>query len=132
MSAPKLRRPRLALRLGFLLIGLICAPAAGQPPSMIWPLSGSPDGQMSLDRLNSPFGPRIRASTNSYEFHEGIDLAGPAGSEVHIGDPVLAAANGISSLLTDDAGCVIRNGNETAPPGCMPLFPGPARILRPA
>jgi len=85
---------------------------------------------MLLDRLNSPFGPRIRASTNSYEFHEGIDLAGPAGSEVQIGDPVLAAADGTASLLTDDAGCVIRNANETAPPGCTPVFPGGGRIVR--
>jgi hypothetical protein len=80
--------------------------------------------------MNSPFGPRIRASTNSYEFHEGIDLAGPAGEPVKKGDPVLAASNGTASLLTDDAGCVIRNANETARRGCTPLFPGGGRIVR--
>jgi hypothetical protein len=80
--------------------------------------------------MNSPFGPRIRDSTNSYEFHEGIDLAGPAGDEVKKGDPVLAAANGAASLLTDAAGCVIRNANETAPPDYEPKFPGGGRIVR--
>ncbi len=85
---------------------------------------------MPLDRLNSPFGPRIRASDQSYELHEGIDLAGPAGSEVKIGDPVLAAADGTASLLTDDAGCVIRVANDTAPPGCTRVFPGGGRIVR--
>ncbi len=119
-----------AILRGLLVIGVLCAPAAVQGQSFIWPLSASSDGAAPLDRLNSPFGPRIRASTNSYEFHEGIDLAGPAGSEVQISDPVLAAANGIASLLTDDAGCVIRNANETAPPGCMPIFPGGGRIVR--
>src|SRR5215472_5981624 len=109
---------------------MVAVPAAGQPPPMIWPLSGSLDGQMPLDQLNSPFGPRIRASTNSYEFHEGIDLAGPAGNEVRIGDPVLAAADGTASLLTDDAGCVIQRANETAPPGCTPQYPGGGRIVR--
>src|SRR5262245_57475278 len=99
-------------------------------PSLIWPLSKSTDGSTLLDRMNSPFGPRIRASTNSYEFHEGIDLAGPAGGEVKIGDPVHATANGTASLLTDDAGCVIQNANEIAHPGCTPLFPGGGRIVR--
>lgn len=113
-----------------LLVGVLSASAAAQPPALIWPLSGSTDGSAALDRLNSPFGPRIRPSDQSYEVHEGIDLAGPGGSEVKIGDPVLAAADGKASLLTDDAGCVIRNANETAPPGCTPVFPGGGRIVR--
>ncbi len=115
---------------GFLLLGVLCSPARAQVPPFIWPLSGSADGQAPLDGINSPFGPRIRASTASYEFHEGIDLAGPAGSEVVIGTPVLAAADGKASLLTDDAGCVIRVANDTAPPGCTPVFPGGGRIVR--
>ncbi len=61
-----------AILLGFLFVGTLCAPPGAQGQSFIWPLSGSTDGSAPLDRLNSPFGPRIRASTNSYEFHEGI------------------------------------------------------------
>jgi len=130
MSTATTRQSLAVPLFGFLILGMLCAPAEAQDPTFIWPLSGSPDGSAPLDRMNSPFGPRIRASTSSYEFHEGIDLAGPAGAEVSIGDPVLAAANGTASLLTDDAGCVIRNANETAPPGCSPVFPGGGRIVR--
>jgi Peptidase family M23 len=130
MGTAKTRRSWPVLLFGFLFMGMRCAPAEAQGPAFVWPLSRSTDGSALLDRMNSPFGPRIRASTNSYEFHEGIDLAGPAGDEVKIGDPVLAAANGTAGLLTDDAGCVIRNANESAPSGCMPLFPGGGRIVR--
>lgn len=131
MCTANTRRSWPVMLFGFLFMGMLCTPAAeAQGPSFVWPLSGSTDGSALLDRMNSPFGPRIRASTNSYEFHEGIDLAGPAGVEVKKGDLVLAAANGAASLLTDAAGCVIRNANETAPPGCTPVFPGGGRIVR--
>src|SRR2546421_832207 len=115
------RRPSWPVMLfGFLFVGMLSVRAEAQGPAFIWPLSGSTDGSAPLDRMNSPFGPRIRASTNSYEFHEGIDLAGPAGGVVKIGDPILAAANGTASLLTDAAGCVIRNANKSAPRDCEP------------
>ncbi len=123
---------------GFLYAGMsssalaqVCQPPVGHAVPFIWPLSGSTDGLNSLDRINSPFGPRIRASTSSYEFHEGIDLAGPNGSEVQIGDPVFAGASGRVSFLTDDAGCSIRIANETNPdPNCTRYYRGGGRIVR--
>ncbi len=127
-----------------LVFGLLCAGASssayGQacpnPPigpvvPFIWPLSRSADGLDALDRINSPFGPRIRASTRSYEVHEGIDLAGPYRGEVQIGDPAYAAVGGRVSFLTDDRGCSIRVANQTNPdPNCTRFYAGGGRIVR--
>ena len=127
--------------------GLVCLLCAGTSSSadaqacpnspigtvvpFIWPLSRSPDGLDALDRINSPFGPRIRASTSSYEVHEGIDLAGPYQGEVQIGDPAYAAVGGRVSFLTDDRGCSIRVANQTNPdPNCTRFYAGGGRIVR--
>ncbi len=95
--------------------------SAGQAevPPFLWPLSGSP----APDVINSPFGPRTRRTGTMYQFHEGIDLAAP------IGTPVFAAASGTVQRLTDDRGCRIEIANDTAPPGCTPIFPNGGRIV---
>jgi murein DD-endopeptidase MepM/ murein hydrolase activator NlpD len=86
-----------------------------------WPLSGS----STADELNSPFGPRLRASMSyAYEFHPGVDIAAP------VGTAVFAVAAGSVRLLTDDAGCRIDHANETAPAGCTPVYPSGGRIVQ--
>src|SRR5260370_10597919 len=76
---------------GFLYAGMsssalaqVCQPPVGPVVPFTCPLSVSTDGLNDLDRINSPFGPRIRASTSRYQFHEGIVLSGPNGSELQI------------------------------------------------
>ncbi|HXN21924.1 MAG TPA: M23 family metallopeptidase [Candidatus Dormibacteraeota bacterium] len=89
-----------------------------EPPPFLWPLSGS----AVPDVISSPFGPRPRPVT-VYEFHEGIDLPAPEGT------PVFAASTATVHRLTDDAGCRIEIANDTAPPGCTPIFPRGGRIV---
>jgi len=50
----------------------------GQKSRFIWPLKG---------RLTSPFGPRVHPVYGGPDFHTGIDLAVPEGSEVHAAAP---------------------------------------------
>jgi len=49
------------------------------PPPLVWPLSGSesPDA----DSIHAPFGPR--ALPTRYDFHAGIDLPAPRGTQVN-------------------------------------------------
>lgn len=65
-------------------LALACAlgPAAcglGEGPN-VWPITGTPDPQ----RLSSSFGPRLQgAAEPRYDFHRGIDVPTPRGTEVH-------------------------------------------------
>lgn len=110
----------------FLVLLVVPATPSGTPglaasTPFVWPLSGT----STPDQINSPFGPRLRASTGStYEFHEGIDLAAPVGTPVH------AVLAGRVRLLTDDAGCRITVANTTARPGCTPIYPNGGRIVQ--
>lgn len=79
----------------------------------IWPYSGnaaSSNSSLELNwpvnyvepwtKINSPFGPRLKASENNrYDFHRGIDILGSPS------DPVLAMSNGVVFGLyeADDA-----------------------------
>lgn len=99
--------------------------AVGVVPSVlgnfIWPLSGSDRS----DTLNSPFGPRLKASANySYAFHPGIDLAAPLGTPVH------AAADGIVRLLTDLTGRRITTSNSVADLSSTSIYPNGGMIVQ--
>ncbi len=108
-------------RLLFLVtaVALLISTAACSPP-FLWPLSKS---ATQADTINSPFGPRIRNSKGTYEFHEGIDLAATAG------DKVFAVAAGTIDRLTDANGCYVDTANATGVPGCFPAFSGGGRIV---
>lgn len=114
---------------GFLCVVLVVPSAWAQDAQFIWPLSRSSGGSAPLDRLNSPFGPRIRPSDNSYELHPGVDLAGTKEVKVSKDNEVYAAAGGTVVFLTDDAGCKIDEANKTAPHCSDPPFPGSGRIV---
>lgn len=68
---------------GALVLGwLLSAPACGgdDDAETIWPISGVTGPQ----RLSSSFGPRLQGATNPiYDFHRGIDIPAPRGTEVH-------------------------------------------------
>lgn len=58
-----------------------CPQAPVETPDVVWPISGTvtPDGPLS-----SAFGPRLKISEGSrYDFHRGIDIPAPLGSDVH-------------------------------------------------
>lgn len=55
------------------------APPAG-PTSAVWPLAGSTGAD--ADSVHAPFGPR--ALPTAYDFHAGVDLPAPTGTEVHV------------------------------------------------
>lgn len=90
-------------------------------PAFVWPLTGT----STPHKINSPFGPRVRASAGSiYEFHPGIDF------QADIGTPVYAAASGTVRLLTDDVGCTITAANATASPCTSQPYPDGGRIVQ--
>ena len=95
-----------------------------------WPLSRSQDGPALIERLNSPFGPRIRPSDKIYELHPGIDLAGNESKPGLQGAPVYATADGTVDLLTDNTGRVVHMANEYAPENLKRLYRGGGRIVR--
>jgi hypothetical protein len=101
------------------LAGLLCA-ATASAQNFVWPLSGT----STPDTINAAFGPRIKGSTGSYEFHEGLDLIAAAGTTVY------AAADGTVRRLTDADGCFVTTANATGAPGCTRAFPGGGRIVQ--
>jgi len=46
----------------------------------VWPVSGEPDTDFPL---SSTFGPRVRTDDLVYDFHRGIDIAIPEGTDIH-------------------------------------------------
>ena len=75
-----------------ILAGVMVAGAAFAGPAFVWPLTGT----TTPHKINSPFGPRLRASAGYiYEFHPGVDF------QADVGTPVYAAATGTVRLLTD-------------------------------
>lgn len=56
----------------------IGALAPGKFENIIWPLSGTAEPAP----LSSTFGPRIRSSTDDYDFHRGLDMPTPEGTDV--------------------------------------------------
>lgn len=56
----------------------------------IWPIAN-----VTHDEIESTFGPRIKPSTNAYDWHRGIDIDAPLGA------PVLAAASGTLWNVTE-------------------------------
>lgn len=72
------RRVRGALALGCVVCLLACGGDDEGPP--VWPISGTAEPQ----RLSSTFGPRLQGATDpAYDFHRGIDIPAPFGTEVH-------------------------------------------------
>lgn len=50
--------------------------------SAVWPVQGGP-----LDAITSTFGPRIKVSSGSYDWHRGIDMDAPEGTPVRASLP---------------------------------------------
>ena len=70
----------LICSVGLTLVGSQC-PGTGIGDAVVWPISGAatPDAPLS-----SAFGPRLKISEGSrYDFHRGIDIPAPLGSDVH-------------------------------------------------
>jgi len=72
----------------------------------VWPLpNSSGDGSIGYggDFLSSAFGPRIKISTQSYDFHRGVDIHG------EVGDPVVAPyAATVEKIVTyNDGGLTV-------------------------
>lgn len=64
----------------------------------VWPVANS-----THDDIESTFGPRIKPSTDAYDWHRGIDIDAPLGA------PVLAATSGTLWNVTeyDDGGTTV-------------------------
>ena len=78
MSVAADRRVRGALALGCVVCLLSCDEGSEGPP--VWPISGTAEPQ----RLSSSFGPRLQGATDPvYDFHRGIDIPIPLGTEIH-------------------------------------------------
>ena len=58
--------------------------------TFIWPCPAS-----SASDISSTFGPRIKVSTNAYDFHRGVDISGT------VGDPVVAPYDGVVEQLAE-------------------------------
>lgn len=64
---------------------LVCSSAlflagCGADGSVVWPVSAETGGDFPL---SSTFGPRVRTDDDVYDFHRGIDIAVPEGTDVH-------------------------------------------------
>lgn len=53
-------------------------------PDVVWPVRGT-----SAEDISSTFGPRIRQSTQAYDFHRGLDV------HAEVGEPVVAVTDGV-------------------------------------
>ncbi|MDI1447952.1 M23 family metallopeptidase [Polyangium sp. 6x1] len=51
----------------------------GADGPVVWPISGATDGDFPL---SSTFGPRVRTDDDVYDFHRGIDMAVPEGTDI--------------------------------------------------
>ena len=60
--------------------GALFLAGCGADGPVVWPISGATDGDFPL---SSTFGPRVRTEDDVYDFHRGIDIAVPEGTDVY-------------------------------------------------
>lgn len=84
----------------FLLLSLVCAmliPGSASANDSVIQLQWPVNFTEPWTKINSPFGPRLKASENNrYDFHRGIDILGTTS------DPVLAMADGTVFRIYED------------------------------
>lgn len=66
----------------FPFVGLVAlfVSGCGSDAAVVWPISAETKTDFPL---SSTFGPRIHTETGVYDFHRGIDIAVPAGTDIH-------------------------------------------------
>ncbi len=74
---PVSRRPRRRRLAIAALLGLLAASGSAGATTYVWPISNS----ATPDEMNTSFGPRINYS--KWDFHDGVDLPGSCGTNVH-------------------------------------------------
>ncbi len=78
--------------------GALVLAGCGADGPVVWPVSG---GANDTDfPLSSTFGPRIRSDDEGYDFHRGIDIAVPEGTDIH----AIAAGKVVEIQKTTSAG----------------------------
>jgi len=72
----------LVSRTSYVLVsaGALFLAGCGADGPVVWPVSAETEGDFPL---SSTFGPRIRTEDDIYDFHRGIDIAVPEGTDVH-------------------------------------------------
>jgi murein DD-endopeptidase MepM/ murein hydrolase activator NlpD len=81
----------LATTATFLLAG------CGTDPPVVWPVSGEGTNDFPL---SSTYGPRVHTDGLVYDFHRGIDIATPSGTDIH----AIAAGKVVQIEATTSAG----------------------------
>ncbi|MDI3284591.1 M23 family metallopeptidase [Polyangium sp. 15x6] len=73
--------------------GALVLAGCGADGPVVWPISGATEGDFPL---SSTFGPRVRTEDDVYDFHRGIDIAVPEGTDVY------SIAAGVVSEIQED------------------------------
>jgi murein DD-endopeptidase MepM/ murein hydrolase activator NlpD len=64
----------------FVVLAAFFGSGCGADAPVVWPISAETKTDFPL---SSTFGPRIHAETGVYDFHRGIDIAVPSGTDIH-------------------------------------------------